>query len=302
MPAPKSKAKGWRPASNGAWAGSPVFLGRESEERRLRAAILNAESLTIEGPAGIGKTALVMHTIQSLPASLAARCLYFTAMKDLQDLLRQLIRTLHEAGDPRLRRQLHTERVSSLSLAGWLKELSTSRLKGTLYRAVEGGDYRIFLDHLPPLTHAIAKVIKELFWMRRTPVYLVPRAEAQETISRFRHFFYWGDHERLALGALPRPAAHELLENCIDRFGLVRFDLTDFREEVLELSRNIPGAIVKMCALAADARYQYGTQIKIKSAYVEYLITGHELGTKEFSATKPSAALSKSISPGCSYP
>ncbi len=293
MQAPQNDPNGLRPASSGEWAGLSLFLGRESEERRLRAAILGAQSLTIEGPAGIGKTALVSHAIQSLPASVAARCLYFAGVKDLQDLLRRLIRALYEADDPRLRRQLQTEKVSSFSFAGWLKELSTSRLKGTVYRAVEGGDYRIFLDHLPPLTRAVAKVVKELFWMRRTPVYLVPRAEAQQTISRFNHFFYWGDRERLSLGPLPRPAAQELLENCIERFGLARLDLTDFREEVLELSRSVPGAIVKMCALASDARYQYGTRIKIKSAYVEYLMTGHEVGTKQFPATKRSAARSQ---------
>jgi len=292
MPAPRNEANGSRPTSNGGWDGSPLLLGRESEERRLRAAILGAENLTIEGPAGIGKTALVSHAIQSLPASVAARCLYFAGVKDLQDLLRRLIRALHEADDPRLRRQLQAERVSSFSFAGWLKELSTSRLKGTVYRAVEGGDYRIFLDHLPPLTRAVAKVVKELFWMRRTPVYLVPRAEARETISRFSHFFYWGDRERLVLGALPRPAAQELLESCIERFGLARLDLADFREEVLELSKSIPGAIVKMCALAADARYQYRTRIKIKSAYVEYLITGHEVGASQASAIRRSGSRS----------
>ena len=257
----------------------PMFVDRESEGSRLRDAILKCQTLMIEGPAGIGKTALIAKVIHSLPEDMTARCVYVAGMNNLQDLLRRLIRILYEAEDPRLRRQLHGERVSTLSFAGWLKELSSSRLKGTLYRAVEGGDYRIFLDHLPPLTRPVAKVVKELFWMRRTPVYLVPRAEAQQTISRFSHFFYWGDRERLVLGALPRPAAQELLENCIERFGLARLDLADFREEVLELSGSVPGAIVKMCALAADARYQYGTRIKIKLAYVEYLITGHDVST-----------------------
>ncbi len=289
MQTPRNEPNASQPAKNGAWAGLPLFLGRESEERRLRAAILGAESLAIEGPAGIGKTALVSHAISSLPAGVAERCLYFARVKDLQDLLRRLICALHEVDDPRLRTQLQRDRVSSFSFAGWLKELSTSRLKGTVYRAVEGGDYRIFLDHLP-LTRAVAKVIKELFWMRGTPVYLVPRAEAQETISRFSHFFYWGDRERLVLGALPRPAAQELLESCIGRFGLARLDLTDFREEVLELSRSIPGAIVKMCALAADVRYQYGTRIKVKSAYVEYLMTGHEVSAGQSAAVKRSGS------------
>ncbi|MGO8817988.1 MAG: hypothetical protein ACLQVG_25365, partial [Terriglobia bacterium] len=69
----------------------------------------------------------------------------------------------------------------------------------------------------------------------------------------------------------------ELLENCIERFGLSRLDLTDFREEALELSKRVPGAIVKMCAMAADPRYQYGSRIKMKSVYIDYLMTGQGL-------------------------
>jgi hypothetical protein len=254
-----------------------TFVDRESESRRLREGILNGESLVIEGPRGIGKTALLSEVIQSLPGEFAARCLCVAGAKDFQDLLRRLLRALYEAQEPRLRTQLHRKGVSSLRFAGRLKELPASRLRGTLYRAVEGGGYRVFLDHLPPLTQASAKLIKELFWMRRTPVYLVPQAEAGRSLARFNHFFYWGDRELVALGPLPRQAAKDLLESCIERFDLSQFDLTGFREEVLELSKHVPGAITKMCSLAASPKYQCGSQIKVKSAYIDYLITGHQL-------------------------
>jgi hypothetical protein len=204
-------------------------------------------------------------------------------MKDFQDLLRQLVRGLYDLNDPNLRHQLHAEGISVLTFEAWLKTLSSSRLKGTLYRTVERGDYRVFLDHLPPLTQAVAKVIKELFWMRSTPVYIVLSDTVEYRIEQFSHFFYWGDRERLALQPLPAGAALELLESCIERFGLAQFDLSDFREEVLELSKQIPGAIVKMCMLAVDPRYQYESRIKIKSVYIDYLMSGHNLslpGTK----------------------
>ena len=113
-------------------------------------------------------------------------------------------------------------------------------MKGALYRTVERGDYRVFLDHLPPLTRAVAKVIKELFWMRNTPVYLLIRDELEQHLYQFYNFFYWGDRERLALKPLPPEAAAELLESCIERFGLAQFDLSDFREEALELSQANP--------------------------------------------------------------
>lgn len=257
--------------------GLQVFVDRESEARRLDEAIRKRESLMICGPAGIGKSALVSKVIHCLPPDLAARCLYLRGVKDLQDLLRQLVRGLYDLKDPNLRHQLHAEGISVLTFEAWLKGLSSSRMKGTLYRTVERGDYRVFFDHLPRLKHAVAKVIKELCWMRNTPVYLLARDEVEQRIYQFNYFFYWGERERLALQPLPAEAAAELLESCIERFGLAQLDLSDFREEVLELSKRVPGAIVKMCALAADPRYQYGSRVKIKSVYIDYLISGHTL-------------------------
>jgi len=254
-----------------------VFVDRKSESLRLENAILNRQSLMICGPAGIGKTALVSKVIADLPAGLAGRCLDVRGTKDLRDLLRQLIRRLYEAEDANLRRQLRSEGVSVLSFDPWLKGLSSSGLKGTLYTTLERGGYRVFLDHLPPLTKAVAKVVKELFWMRNTPVYLSVRDDGGQHLYQFYNFFYWGDRERLALPPLPAQAAAELLESCIERFGLLRLDLTDFREEALALSKRIPGAIVKMCTLAADPQYQYGLRVRMKSVYIDYLMSGHDL-------------------------
>jgi hypothetical protein len=77
------------------------------------------------------------------------------------------------------------------------------------------------------------------------------------------------------------------LESCIGQFGLCQFDVVDFREETLDLSKQVPGAIVKMCALAADPRYRYGSRIKTKSLYIDYLMGGQNL---TLSDTKRSGA------------
>lgn len=264
----------------------PRFVDRKRESCRLENALLRRESLMICGPAGIGKTALVAEVIASLPAGLAGRCLKIRGAKDLRDLLRQLIWQLHEAEDKILRRQLRSERVSAASFAAWLRRLSSGRLKGTLYHSLEGGEYCVFLDHLPPLTKAAAKVVKEVFWMRHTPVYLLVRDEGAQRIDRLCQFFYWGERERFALPPLPAEAAAELLQECIERFGLARFELSDFKQEVLELSRHIPGAIVRMCTLAADPRYQYGSRIKIKSVYINYLVNTTPLAVRAVSLSE----------------
>jgi hypothetical protein len=198
-------------------------------------------------------------------------------MKDFQDLLRQLVRGLYRLKDPNLRHRLHADGVSALSFEGWLKGLSSSQMKGTLYQAVEQGDYRVFLDHVPRLTKAIAKVVKELFWMRNTPVYLLIRDEGEQHLHLLYKYFYRGDRERLALKPLPAQAAAELLESCIEWFGLSRLNLTDFRRQAPQLSKQVPGAIVKMCTLAADPRYQYGSRVKTKSVYIDCLMSGKDL-------------------------
>ena len=249
------------------------FFDRERESRRIAGALRMKESMMIGGPAGIGKTALILNVIHHLPDELARQCLYLAGFKNLQDLLRKLLQTLYQAKNPELRKQLHAEGVSVVNFDVRLKALSSSRLKGTLYRAVEKTEYRVILDHVPPLTHAIAKVIKELFWMRNTPVYLLIRDDREHRIEQFTGFFYWGDREQLRLGPLPVPSARELLDCCIEQFGLSRLELEDFREEVLELSACVPRAIVKMCELAADPRYQYGSRIKTKLVHIDYLMS-----------------------------
>ncbi len=263
------------------FAKTAPFLDRERESRRIEEALREKASMMICGPAGVGKTALILNVLRCLPAKVTGQCVYLPGFKDLQDLLRNLIRALYDRRDLPLRQQLHTEGVTVRSFDGWLKNLSSSRLRGTLYRAVERGEYRVILDHPPPLTHAIAKVIKELFWMRKTPVYLLVRDTEGYRADRFARFFYWGPQERLTLGPLPMETATELMDLSIERFGLSALDIDDFREEVLELSGGVPGAIVKMCGLAADPRYQYGSRIKTKLVHIDYLMSAQAFRLSE---------------------
>jgi len=253
------------------------FFDRERESHRIEEAFRGKESMMISGPADIGKTALMLNVIRNLPGDLVRKCLYLAGFKDLQNLLRNLIKVLHEARSPGLRQQLKAEGVSSVNFEIWLKTLPSARLKGILYRAAQSGDYRVILDHVPLLTHARAKIIKELFWMRDTPVYLLMRDDQEFWIAQFARFFYWSDRQWLTLGPLPETSACELMEACIEKFQLSRFDLEGFRDEVLDLSGGAPGAIVKMCTLATDPRYQYGSYIKTKLIHIDYLVSGSSM-------------------------
>ncbi|HTV54357.1 MAG TPA: hypothetical protein VMI06_05525 [Terriglobia bacterium] len=248
------------------------FVDREKECDRLREAVLSGQSMMIAGPRGAGKTTLVLKIISEVSPVLGNRCLYIAKVKDLQDLLRSLIRALYEAEDINLRRELHTAGISSATFDHWLRNLPANRLRSTLYRAINASGYRVFVDHVSRLTPAMARVIKQLFWMRQTPVYLVFSEEPEA--RRVSHFFYWGEQEALRLGPLPMPAGRMLLENCIHQFGLARFDLEGFRDEVLQLSQLVPGAIIAMCELASNPQYQFESRIKVKLVHIDYLMRG----------------------------
>lgn len=105
----------------------------------------------------------------------------------------------------------------------------------------------------------------------RTPIYLAARGYSKEEIG-YAWSLYWNDGLRVRLGPLTERLAKDLLETCIRSFGLATLDLENFREGILHLSGHLPGSIVKMCELAADSRYHYGDQIKIKLVHTDYLM------------------------------
>ena len=254
---------------------TPTPVGRDSQKARLRQAIQNRQGLLIWGPAGIGKTALVMRVLEDHPVAAAGSIIYLSGVGSLRPLLRTLLRRLHDIEDVTLRRQLRSEGVRKATFDSWLRSLSTSRLRGALYRSMEAGQYWVFLDHLPPLTHAVAKVVKELVQMRDTPVYIVARGQSKAEIGHVTDL-YWSDRQRLNLGPLPAKAARDLLEWCIRHYDLTSLNLEGFREELLRRSGRIPGALIKMCALAAEPRYHYGTQIKTKLIHIDSLVRGYD--------------------------
>lgn len=248
------------------------FLGRNTEINRLREAIRKRESLLIWGASDAGKTALVSKLISELPEKIARHCLCAAGHGSPQEILRGLIKKFEDTDNPLLGKKFRAEAGYGESFAHWTKQQTSLRLRGLLYKAVSEGEYWIFFEDVAPITHILARIIKELIWNRKTPVYLVARGWTYTEVGHVAQL-YWTDQHRLQVGPLAFPAAKELLETCIRQFALSQFDLEGFREDILEFSGLLPGAIIKMCEAAADSRYHFEGRIKTKLLHVDYLVS-----------------------------
>ncbi len=237
-----------------------TLVGRKEELRALHAAI---------------KTA-----IHELPEAVRRNCVYWAGAARGRRLLSHFVGRLYELGDSFVRRKVHADGATETSLNRWLNEQTSLRLRGILFTASTQGDYRFFVDHFPPSTHNMARLMKEMMYRCKTPIYLAARDFSQGAVG-YAWSLYWNDGLRVHLGPLNERSARELLEICILALGLHALDLADFREEILRLSGYLPGSIVKMCELAVNSRYHYGDRIKIKLVHVDYLMQSDPAAIKQ---------------------
>jgi hypothetical protein len=259
---------------------SDVLVGREQEIRRLRKAIQKRESQLIWGQSDAGKTFLIRQAIAGLPETDRCKCIYWTGAARGRQLVSHFLRGLYSVGDPLVARKVDVDRVGNVTLDRWIDEQSLLRLRGILFSAAEHGDYRFFVDHLPSPTHKMAHLLKEIMYRCKTPVYLTGHGYSQAEIG-YAWSLYWADEYRIQLEPLTETPARELLELCIRKFALTALDLKGFREEILHFSKRLPGSIVKMCELAADARYHYGDRVKLKLVHVDYLMQSNQLAMNQ---------------------
>jgi hypothetical protein len=248
-----------------------TLVGRKEEFRELRAAIQKRESRLVWGPMDAGKTTLIQKAISELPQAERRNCIYWTGTGSGRQLLSYLVGRLYELGDFFVQKKVHADGATEASLSRWLHKQTSLRLRGILFTASTQGDYRFFVDHFPPPTHNMARLMKDIMFRCKTPIYLAARDYSQDQIG-YAWSLYWSDALRVHLGPLTERAARELLEICIRSFGLGSLNLEDSRDAILRLSGHLPGAIVKMCELASHARYHYGDQIKVKLVHVDYLM------------------------------
>jgi len=255
-----------------------LFMGRKEELRSLLAALHGRESRLVWGPSDAGKSALIRKLFAELTESERRGCICWKGPATRRQLLSHIIGQLFAAGNPFVRKRVDFDGARAPSLDKWLQNQTGLGLRGILFTALKQGCYQIFVDHFPPITTGMARLMKEIMYRCETPIYLGARDHCREAIG-YAWSLYWNDSLRIHVGPLNDREALCLLERCIRAYGLESLDLGNFRDEILRLSDHLPGAIVKMCELAANSRYHYGDRIKTKLVHVDYLMQSSSLHT-----------------------
>ena len=244
--------------------------GRERELSRLARSVHVRAPLLICGPPDAGKTFLVQRFLHSLPAEQRACCVYVPGFMSVHSLLQEIVRHLF---CPRAQRVSERAKVAPAvrEFERELKGSTSGRLRVLLREELRERRLCLFLDHFPPFSPFLARLVKGLIWKGETSMYLLARGRSRDEIG-YAWSIYFAPEYRLELGALPGREAKALLDDCVSRSGLAGLDTPEFRSEVLRRSAGLPGAIVKMCALAADPHYRSGDQVKLRLVHVDYLM------------------------------
>jgi energy-coupling factor transporter ATP-binding protein EcfA2 len=246
-----------------------IFLGRSDELARLCEAIRKRESLLVWGPTNSGKSTLVSRAVKALPERIVKSCICTTGAGSPQEILRRIACALAE--DPLFSAKFGAETKDRASFPQWVHKQTSLRLRGLLYRAAGAGEYWIFLEDTAPMTHALTRIVKELMINQETPIYCVAPGWTHRELGHGAKL-YWNDQQRLHVGPVPLAEANRLLDWAIRKFGLAQFDLDGFREDILQFSGLLPGAILRMCEAAMDSHYHFEGRIKTKLLHVDYLM------------------------------
>jgi hypothetical protein len=247
------------------------IFGREPETQCLLKAFRKRESLLICGPAGAGKSALLREAIVRTPSLVRAHCVWIEGASERRKILRQIAGALHQCGDCVICCAAGFDSADKTKFQRWLSRQTSRRLGGLAAQALRETRYWLFLDHLPPATHAVGALLRDFMQRCKTPLYLTARGHSKKEIGHAWKLF-WNPERRLELGALTESAATELFHSCWQANGLEAHNLEEARIEILRASGKIPGAIRAMCALAREPRFQAGGHIKTRLLRTEFLI------------------------------
>jgi GTPase SAR1 family protein len=239
------------------------IIGLASEYQRLLTALKKRQPLLILGPGGSGKTALVSAVLKDLPQTAGVIALrYVPTLHDLLiDLARTLIKINHSAFREGVKLRVDPER--------WLREQTSSHLKGVLWKAFEEEPRTIILDGVRDASFPMYRFLQRLYFTKEMA--LLATARDPVALGELARLF-WDPRNTVHLRPLKDEDANQLFELAVQRFDIGNLDIAEFRGKVLHAAEGNPGQIIEMCRLASNPMYVTGTHIKFAPLRIDVLM------------------------------
>jgi hypothetical protein len=234
--------------------GYRAAVDRVDELERLRAQAQKRKSMLVHGPEGVGKTRLLHSFVKTQPLAL-----YVSQTNSPRQLMFALMEALNGVAKEELRLP-----VSPASL-------STSSLKGVIQRALDLFPFLLVLDHLAGPSRIVTRIIKDLNYYGRTPVFFAARTPHMEDIGSLQPMCS-DRSERVELKNLPSPIAREFAQREAERTGLWASNLEPALSSLVEWSDGNPASILQMVKMAHLPKYRMDDQIKAHVLYLDYIM------------------------------
>jgi hypothetical protein len=224
---------------------------RTVELERLISRARERKPLLVFGPEGVGKTRLLQEF-----AGIQPLALYVSQVKSPHALLLSLVESLRA-------------KLGVRSLPSQTSTMSTSGLKGTVDRALNAKPFLLLVDQLQGPSRVVTKIVKELGYYGRTPIFFGARSPHMEDIGALQALCY-DKKERLEMMNWSSEIALEFARREAERLDLWANNLDAALQSIVHLGGGNPGSILGMLKMASRSQYRVDDQIKFHVLYLDY--------------------------------
>jgi hypothetical protein len=226
-------------------------VDRTAEFARLISRAHERKHLLVFGPEGVGKTRLLQEFARIEPLAL-----YVPQSHSPRNFLLSLVESLRA-------------KLGARSLPSHTSTMSTSALKAAVDRALNVQPFLLLVDHLQTPSRVVAKIVKDLGYYGRTPIFLAARSPHMEDIGALQALCY-DKKERLEMMNWSSEVALAFARRNAERVDLWASNLDAALQSMVQLSGGNPGSILGMLQMAGRAQYRVSDQIKFHVLYLDY--------------------------------